>query len=160
MISRGLVRVILILKEIFESSVMDMSFLGSMHTWAALGYIPHKLAANGVMLILSWKTSVIALRMKARRLLQNNNIFDPIPIELGTIPLLQTLDLLNNRFSGPIPTSFAQLNSLYYLLNNNSLFEPFLLSLAKIPQFALILVHVVDFRRSSFQAHNSRLVQS
>uniref|UniRef100_A0A9I9E7K9 Uncharacterized protein n=1 Tax=Cucumis melo TaxID=3656 RepID=A0A9I9E7K9_CUCME len=94
--------------------------------------------ANGVMLILSWKTSVIALRMKARRLLQNNNIFDPIPIELGTIPLLQTLDLLNNRFSGPIPTSFAQLNSLYYLLNNNSLFEPFLLSLAKIPQFALI----------------------
>uniref|UniRef100_A0A9I9EKM6 Uncharacterized protein n=1 Tax=Cucumis melo TaxID=3656 RepID=A0A9I9EKM6_CUCME len=33
------------------------------------------------------------------RLLQNNNISDPIPIELGTVPLLQTLDLSNNRFS-------------------------------------------------------------
>ncbi|KAA0066476.1 uncharacterized protein E5676_scaffold394G00070 [Cucumis melo var. makuwa] len=67
MISRGLVRVILILKEIFESSVMDMSFLGSMHTWAALRYIPHKLAANGVLLILSWQTSVTASRMNVRR---------------------------------------------------------------------------------------------
>ncbi|KAA0047056.1 putative LRR receptor-like serine/threonine-protein kinase [Cucumis melo var. makuwa] len=138
----------------FESSVMDMSFLGSMHNWAGLRYIPRKLAANGVMLILSWQTSVIALRMK------NNNIFGPIPIELGTVPLLQTLDLSNNLFSSPIPTSFAQLNGLHYLLNNNSLFEPFPLSLAKIPQLALILVHVVDFKRSSFQAHSSRLVQS
>ncbi|KAA0035578.1 protein mlo2-like isoform X2 [Cucumis melo var. makuwa] len=48
---------------------------------------------------------------------KNNNIFGPIPIELGTIPLLQTLDLSNNRFSCPIPTSFAQLNGLHYLLN-------------------------------------------
>ncbi|TYK18821.1 thioredoxin F-type [Cucumis melo var. makuwa] len=47
----------------------------------------------------------------------NNNISGPIPIELGTVPLLQTLDLSNNRFSCPIPTSFAQLNGLHYLLN-------------------------------------------
>uniref|UniRef100_A0A9I9EBF2 Uncharacterized protein n=1 Tax=Cucumis melo TaxID=3656 RepID=A0A9I9EBF2_CUCME len=53
---------------------------------------------NGVMLILSWQTSVIALRMKARRLLQNN-ISSPIPIELRTVPLLQTLDFSNNQFS-------------------------------------------------------------
>ncbi|KAA0045603.1 thioredoxin F-type [Cucumis melo var. makuwa] len=48
---------------------------------------------------------------------KNNNISSPIPIELGIVPLLQTLDLSNNRFSGSIPTSFAQLNSLHYLLN-------------------------------------------
>ncbi|TYK31651.1 thioredoxin F-type [Cucumis melo var. makuwa] len=47
----------------------------------------------------------------------NNNISGPIPIELGTVPLLQTLDLSNNRFSGLIPTSFAQLNGLHYMLN-------------------------------------------
>ncbi|KAA0040977.1 protein mlo2-like isoform X2 [Cucumis melo var. makuwa] len=35
---------------------------------------------------------------------KNNNISSPIPIELGTVPLLQTLDLSNNRFSCPIPT--------------------------------------------------------
>ncbi|KAA0051596.1 thioredoxin F-type [Cucumis melo var. makuwa] len=59
------------------------------------------------------KFRIIGIEM----LLQNNNIFGPIPIELGTVPLLQTLDLSNNRFSGPIPTSFAQLNGLHYLLN-------------------------------------------
>ncbi|KAA0052826.1 protein mlo2-like isoform X2 [Cucumis melo var. makuwa] len=46
---------------------------------------------------------------------KNNNISGPIPIELGTVPLLQTLDLSNNQFSCPIPTSFAQLNGLHYL---------------------------------------------
>uniref|UniRef100_A0A9I9EBS7 Thioredoxin domain-containing protein n=1 Tax=Cucumis melo TaxID=3656 RepID=A0A9I9EBS7_CUCME len=34
---------------------------------------------------------------KPSRLLQNNNISGPIPIELRTVPLLQTLDLSNNR---------------------------------------------------------------
>uniref|UniRef100_A0A9I9ELV6 Thioredoxin domain-containing protein n=1 Tax=Cucumis melo TaxID=3656 RepID=A0A9I9ELV6_CUCME len=44
------------------------------------------------------------------RLLQNNNIFGPIPIELGTIPLLQTLDLSNNRLNKYLDVVFLKLD--------------------------------------------------
>lgn len=53
--------------------------------------------------------------MQSLSLLQNNNISGEIPLELGKLSKLQTLDLSNNGFSGIIPESLGHLTNLRYL---------------------------------------------
>jgi Leucine-rich repeat (LRR) protein len=48
-------------------------------------------------------------------LLQNNAISGPIPVAIGKLEKLQTLDLSNNTFSGDMPTSLGDLKNLNYL---------------------------------------------
>lgn len=47
--------------------------------------------------------------------MQNNQLFGPIPYEIGKLQELQTLDLSGNQFSGEIPESIGYLGQLSYL---------------------------------------------
>ncbi|KAL2894380.1 LRR receptor kinase BAK1, partial [Bienertia sinuspersici] len=51
--------------------------------------------------------------------LYSNNISGPIPIELGNLTNLVSLDLYLNSFSGPIPESLGRLSKLRFLFANN-----------------------------------------
>ncbi|KAF9624514.1 hypothetical protein IFM89_011627 [Coptis chinensis] len=74
-------------------------------------------------------------------LLQNNDIHGPIPVDIGKLEKLQTLDLSNNSLSGEIPSSLGNLKNLNYLrLNNNSLSGPCPDSLSNIEGLTLVIV--------------------
>lgn len=49
------------------------------------------------------------------RLLQNNYISGPVPVEIGKLSELRTLDLSGNQFVGEIPSSLGFLTYLSYL---------------------------------------------
>lgn len=49
------------------------------------------------------------------RELYKNNIQGTIPVELGNLKSLISLDLYNNNISGKIPPSLAKLKSLVFL---------------------------------------------
>ncbi|KAJ0039947.1 hypothetical protein Pint_26899 [Pistacia integerrima] len=51
------------------------------------------------------------------RELSNNNITGEIPVALGNLTNLVSLDLYLNSFSGPIPDSFGKLTKLRFLYN-------------------------------------------
>ncbi|KAG5608172.1 hypothetical protein H5410_019453 [Solanum commersonii] len=72
-------------------------------------------------------------------LLQSNDISGSLPMELGMLKKLKTIDLSDNKLTGEIPSSLAQLKSLQYLrLNNNSLTGAVPLDLANMTQLSLM----------------------
>ncbi|KAL3819251.1 hypothetical protein ACJIZ3_005156 [Penstemon smallii] len=72
-------------------------------------------------------------------LLQNNDIFGPIPAVIGKLQKLQTLDLSINKLSGEIPSSLGDLRNLNYLrLNNNSLTGSIPDSISKVESLTLV----------------------
>uniref|UniRef100_M0ZT07 non-specific serine/threonine protein kinase n=1 Tax=Solanum tuberosum TaxID=4113 RepID=M0ZT07_SOLTU len=52
-------------------------------------------------------------------LLQSNNISGSIPMELGMLKKLKTIDLSDNKLTGEIPSSLAQLKGLQYFILGN-----------------------------------------
>lgn len=65
-----------------------------------------------------WKlvlAAPILIAMSGFSLLQNNNISGVIPAELGNLPRLKTVDLSDNKLTGEVPASLAQIKSLQYL---------------------------------------------
>ncbi|GMI88943.1 hypothetical protein HRI_002563600 [Hibiscus trionum] len=71
-------------------------------------------------------------------LLQNNDISGHISSEIRKLPKLHTLDLSNN-FSGQIPSTLSNLETLQYLrLNNNSLSGIIPSSLANTTQLSFL----------------------